>query len=218
MIDLSTYYQLPEDIAPIGASSVESDLIDFSTGVNLVDSGSQENLTGETLETVVAVDGRVYSTVVTNEASSPVVVDVINNETSEVSTSLLGIPRSEVALNLFDTVNIYGVNGKEWTGGAGYTYSYDPVEWTFAGDYGYFVRHLSAESAIQAYAYPPLTSFVYDFDDGSGRFPGGYTNGVMTAGWTSKRTFRYQPGRVTGFTMGVRMSIDGDTEGELVQW
>ena len=93
MIDLSTYYQLPEDIAPIGASSVESDLIDFSTGVNLVDSGSQENLTGETLETVVAVDGRVYSTVVTNEASSPVVVDVINNETSEVSTSLLGIPR-----------------------------------------------------------------------------------------------------------------------------
>jgi hypothetical protein len=218
MIDLSTYYQLPEDIAPIGASSVESDLIDFSTGVNLVDSGSQENLTGETLETVVAVDGRVYSTVVTNEASSPVKVNFINQELSEVSTSLLGIPRSEVALNLFDTVNIYGVNGKEWTGGASYTYFYDPVEWTFAGDYGYFVRHLSAESAIQAYAYPPLTSFVYDFDDGSGRFPGGYTNGVMTAGWTSKRAFRYQPGRVTGFTMGVRMSIDGDTEGELVQW
>jgi hypothetical protein len=36
---------------------------------------------------------------------------------SEVEVSLLGIPRSETALNLFDTVNIYGVNDKEWSSG-----------------------------------------------------------------------------------------------------
>jgi hypothetical protein len=218
MTDLSTYYQLPEDIAPIGTTSVESDLIDFSTGVNLIDGDSQENLTGETLETIVAVDGRVYSTVVANEPSSPVVVNFVNQELSQVSTSLLGVPRSETALNLFDTVNLYGVNGKEWAGTAGYTYFRDPTSWTFAGDYGYFARHLGAESAIQAYAYPPPTSFIYDFDDNTGRFPGGYTDGVMTASWTSKRAFRYQPGRVTGFTMGVRMSIDGNKEGEIIQW
>jgi hypothetical protein len=218
MIDLSTYYQLPEDIAPAGTDLVESDLIDYTTGVELVDGSSQEALTGETLETVVAVGGRVYSTVVTNEPSSPAVVNVINLESSEVSVSLLGIPRSETALNLFDTVNIYGVNGKEWTSGTSYTYNYDPAEWTFADSYGYFARHLSAESAVQIYTYPPPKSYTYEFDDGSGKYPGGYTNGVMTGQWISKRAFRYQPGRVTGFTMGVRMSIDTGRDGEMIQW
>jgi len=218
MTDLSTYYQLPEDITPAGTSLVESELIDYTTGVELVDGTSQEALTGETLETVVAVDGRVYPTVVTNEPSNPVVVDIVNLESSEVSTSLLGIPRSETALNLFDTVNVYGVNSKEWTGRADYIYYQDPTTWTFAGDYGYFARHLSTESAIQIYTYPPPKSYTYEFDDGSGRYPGGYTDGVMTGQWISKRAFRYQPGRVTGFTMGVRMSIDTGLDNEIVQW
>jgi hypothetical protein len=40
----------------------------------------------------------------------------------------------------------------------------------------------------------------------------------MMAFWESKRAFRYQPGRVTGFTLGVRMSTQNDYDGEIIQW
>jgi hypothetical protein len=40
----------------------------------------------------------------------------------------------------------------------------------------------------------------------------------MNAFWESKRTFRYQPGRVTGFTFGVRMSTGSNYEGERIRW
>jgi hypothetical protein len=99
-----------------------------------------------------------------------------------------------------------------------YNYFTDPGEWYFRDDYGCFRRHVPAESAIQAYCYPPPVSFSYDTDDNSGRFPGGFANGVMNAFWESKRTFRYQPGRVTGFTFGVRMSTGSNYEGERIRW
>jgi hypothetical protein len=220
--DLSSRYQLPEDIAPAGEVSVESDLLDFSTGQPLVEENTQEQLTGETLETqVLAEDAGILSTVVTNEGNSPVVVDIVNRDASEVSTTLLGLPKEETALVLFDTVNIYGVNTKEWSNGpsnAGYAYFADPSEYTFADNFGYYWRHLPTESAVQAYSFPPPTSFVYPVDDNSGRFPGGATNGTMTTFWESKRAFRYQPGRVTGFTLGVRMSTQSGDEGEVIQW
>jgi hypothetical protein len=217
--DLESRYQLPEDIAPAGEVSLESDLLDFSTGQSLVEENTQEQLTGETLETqVLAEDAGIISTVVTNEGNSPVVVNIVNRDASEVSTTLLGLPKEETALVLFDTVNIYGVNTKEWSGTTGYTYFQDPSDYTFADNFGFFARHLSSESAVQAYTFPPPTSFIYTVDDNSGRFPGGNTNGVMTASWESKRAFRYQPGRVTGFTLGVRMSTQSGDEGEIIQW
>jgi hypothetical protein len=219
MEDLANRYQLPEDVAPAGEESVESELLDFSTGLPLVEENTQELLTGETLEVQVLAEGdNILSTVVVNDEDRPVVVDVVNQQQSEVSTSLLGIPKQETALVLFDTVNIYGVNTKEWANDASYTYFRDPSDFTFDGDYGYFTRHLPAESAVQAYTFPKPQSFVYPVDDNSGRFPGGFTNGTMTASWQSKRTFRYQPGRVTGFTLGVRMSTQSNDEGEVIQW
>jgi hypothetical protein len=220
--DLTSYYQLPEDIAPAGEISVESDLLDYETGVLLIDGNTQSGLTGETFETVVSASGVVYPTLIANELSSPVIANVINQKQSEVDTSLLGIPRSEVALGLFDAVNIYGVNSKEWTaetgGGFGYTYYQDPTDWTLRDSYGNYTRHVPAESAVQAYCYPPPVSFAFPFDDNSGRFPGGYTNGIMRAYWESKRSFRYQPGRVNGMTFGVRMSTSSDWDGEIIQW
>jgi hypothetical protein len=222
MEDLESRYQLPEDIAAAGEINVESDLLDFATGVPLIEENTQEQLTGETLETqVLAEDAGIISTVVTNEGNSPVVVDIVNRDASEVSTTLLGLPKEETALVLFDTVNIYGVNTKEWSNGpsnAGYAYFADPTDYTFADNFGYYWRHLPTESAVQAYSFPPPTSFVYPVDDNSGRFPGGATNGTMTTFWESKRAFRYQPGRVTGFTLGVRMSTQSGDEGEVIQW
>ena len=222
MKDLTSYYQLPEDIAPAGGISVESDLLDYETGVLLIDGNTQSGLTGETFETVVSASGVVYPTLIANELSNPVIANVINQRQSEVDTSLLGIPRSEVALGLFDAVNIYGVNSKEWTtdpkGGFGYTYYQDPTDWTFRDSYGNYTRHVPAESAVQAYCYPPPVSFAFPFDDNTGRFPGGYTNGIMRAYWESKRSFRYQPGRVNGMTFGVRMSTSSNWDGETIQW
>ena len=218
---LSGYYQIPEDASGAEEVLVDADLIDFGTGANLIDPADEENLTGETFESRVLSGGNnITSLVVTNK--SPVSINVTNRQQSEVDTSLLGVQRSETALGLLENVNIYGINRKEWgeDAGGGFFYNYftDPTEWYFRDDYGCFRRHVPAESAIQAYCYPPPVSFSYDTDDNSGRFPGGFTNGVMNAFWESKRTFRYQPGRVTGFTFGVRMSTGSNYEGERVEW
>jgi hypothetical protein len=225
MEDLESRYQLPEDIAPAGEINVESDLLDFATGQSLIEENTLEQLTGETPETqVLAENDDIISTVVTNDASRAVLVNVTNRQSSEVSTTLLGIPKEETALALFDTVNIYGVNTKEWAADSSYTYSQDPSEWTNQLDSngrvygGGSAGHSGSESAIFARTYCPPVSFTYLVDDNSGRFPGGYTNGVATASWESKRAFRYQPGRVTGFTLGVRMSTQSGDDGEIIQW
>ncbi len=220
--NIENYYQIADDAAPAGSIEVDSDLIDFATGLPLVDGDTQEQLTGETEETLILSEGgNCVPVVITNDSDRSVAVDIANKAQSEVEVSLLGIQRSETALGLFDAINVYGVNTKEWASGpsvAGYAYYRDPSEWTFAGSYGYYWRHIAAESAAQAYVYPPPVSFTYPFDDNSGRFPGGYTNGSMTAYWESKRAFRYQPGRVTGFTLGVRMSTQSGYQGEVIQW
>ena len=221
---LENYYQLEENAQGVGTSSVESDLIDFATGLELVDGDTQEQLSGETLEVqVLASSGNCRPILISNDISRSVSVAIANRAQSEVEVSLLGIPRFETALVLFDTINVYGINDKEWAGVSVYNYFDDPVDWTNRADlsginYGTYNRHLPNESAIQAYAYPPPVSFTYEVDDNSGRFPGGYVDGIMSASWESKRAFRYQPGRVTGFTLGVRMSTGNNYEGEVIQW
>ena len=219
MEDLASRYQLPDDIEPAGTTLVESDLLDLATGLLLIDESTQETLTGETTETrVLSDDDNIVSTVLCNDEDSPALINITNRKQSEVDVSLLGIDRSEVALALFDTVNIYGVNTREWASNAGYNYFRDPEEYTFDGDFGLYTRHIASESAVQAYTFPKARSFIFPVDDNTGRFPGGYTDGVMTAFWESKRAFRYQPGRVTGFTLGVRMSTQSDDDGEVIQW
>lgn len=223
MDDLESRYQIPEDAQPVGEIFVDAELIDLETGVELIDANTQEQLTGETFQVQALADGEgTIPTVVTNDEGRPAVVNITNRNASEVSTTLLGLPREETALGLFDAVNIYGINSKEWATDPGasfrYTYWRDPSDYTFADDFGSYTRHLPFESALQAYCYPPPTSFVYEVDDNSGRFPGGYTDGIMTTYWESKRAFRYQPGRVTGFTLGVRMSTQSGDNGEIIQW
>lgn len=217
--NLESFYQLPENVAPAGSELVESELIDFATGVTLIEELSLEPLIGDTEETrVLASAGNCTPVLITNNEARPALVNITNRQQSEVDVTLLGIPKQETALALFDTVNIYGANTKEWAPETNYTYFQDPSAYTFDGNFGFFTRHLPFESAVQAYAFPKATSFVYTVDDNTGRFPGGYTDGVQTAKWESKRAFRYQPGRVTGFTLGVRMSTLSDHDGEVIQW
>ena len=220
--DIGNYYQIPEDASPAGVINVEAELVDFATGQTLIDANSEESLTSTIEETLVlSTSTNCTPIVVTNDSSYAVNVDLVNRESSEVEVSILGIPRSETAKVLFDTVNIYDINPKEFVTGppdASYKYNYDPNDYTFEGAFGYYTRHLPAESAIQVYVYPPEKSFTYPSDDGTGRFPGNYGDGSMVLTLASKRAFRYQPGRVTGFTMGVRMSTQSNYEDEVIQW
>jgi len=112
-------------------------------------------------------------------------VEEQNKQQSEVALSLLGIPRSEVALGIFADVNTYDVNPSEW--------SAEPVQTTtvlpsdrddFAsipGQQDWGLSHVPAEAGALIEAPPTETAVL-----------------------TSKRFFRYQPGRVSAGTFGVK--------------
>ena len=100
-------------------------------------------------------------------------VEVQNQQISEVSLSLLGIPRAEVALGIFADVTTYDINPNEWQSeGTGTT------------------THVPTESAAKV------------------SLGTGVTNAYQTL--SSKRFFRYQPGRVSAATFGVRVNTTTD--------
>ena len=122
--------------------------------------------------------------VATDQTAIPVVEQ--NKIQSEVALSLLGIPRSEVALGIFADVNTYDVNPSEW--------SNEPLEYSelpntiaqysgVGGPMGWGIRHLPEESGALVTAPPDETAIL-----------------------TSKRFFRYQPGRVSAATFGIKSS------------
>ena len=112
-------------------------------------------------------------------------VEEQNKQQSEVALSLLGIPRSEVALGIFADVNTYDVNPSEW--------SATPVQLKtvleneradfvgYLGQQDWGLSHVPAEAGALIEA--PATEYSI---------------------LTSKRFFRYQPGRVSAGTFGVK--------------
>jgi hypothetical protein len=118
--------------------------------------------------------------VVFAEDQQPIPVEEQNLVKSEVALSLLGIPRSEVALGIFADVNTYDVNPTEWA-----TIPLDPTL-NSNGVATDGVEHIPEEAGAR------LVS----------------SNGNTTI-LTSKRFFRYQPGRVSASTMGVKMNLTG---------
>jgi hypothetical protein len=97
-------------------------------------------------------------------------VEVQNQQVSEVSLSLLGIPRAEVALGIFADVTTYDIN---------------PNEWQSEGTVG-TTTHIPSESAAKISLGASDTSNYRIL--------------------SSKRFFRYQPGRVSSATFGVRVN------------
>jgi len=123
--------------------------------------------------------------VATDQTAIPVVEQ--NKIQSEVALSLLGIPRSEVALGIFADVNTYDVNPSEW--------SSEPAEYSqvpntasqysgIGGVQDWGILHLPEESGAMVTAPADETSVL-----------------------TSKRFFRYQPGRVSAATFGIKSSF-----------
>jgi hypothetical protein len=103
----------------------------------------------------------------------PVPVEVQNQQVSEVSLSLLGIPRAEVALGIFADVTTYDINPSEWSSEGGGT-----------------TTHIASESAAKVALGTAVTS------------------NFQILG--SRRFFRYQPGRVSSATFGIRCGITTD--------
>jgi hypothetical protein len=100
-------------------------------------------------------------------------VEVQNQQISEVSLSLLGIPRAEVALGIFADVTTYDINPNEWQSeGAGTT------------------THIPTESAAKITVGTATTNAFQIL--------------------SSKRFFRYQPGRVSAATFGIRVNTTTD--------
>jgi len=119
--------------------------------------------------------------VVFAEDQPPIPVEEQNLIKSEVALSLLGIPRSEVALGIFADVNTYDVNPTEW---AQFPLENDPSD---LGGISSGVEHVPDEAGARLVA-PDVSTTVL----------------------TSKRFFRYQPGRVSSSTMGVKMNTTED--------
>jgi hypothetical protein len=109
--------------------------------------------------------------IASDQDAVPVVVQ--NQQITEVSLSLLGIPRAEVALGIFADVTTYDINPSEWVSEGGGT-----------------TTHVASESAAKV----ALGTAV--------------TNNYQILG--SRRFFRYQPGRVSSATFGVRANLSTD--------
>jgi len=133
--------------------------------------------------------------IASDQATIPVAEQ--NKVQSEVALSLLGIPRSEVALGIFADVNTYDVNPSEW--------SSTPEQFTtvsntgsylgVGGTMGWGLTHVPEESGALVEAPADKTAIL-----------------------TSKRFFRYQPGRVSSATFGVKTTLLPSTEdGSAVQ-
>ena len=129
-----------------------------------------------------------------SEKSIPVVVasdqeaipvEEQNKQQSEVALSLLGIPRSEVALGIFADVNTYDVTPTEWTAFPEQLRTIlpsDEAEYTdIPGQQDWGLSHVPAEAGAHIEAPANEYSIL-----------------------TSKRFFRYQPGRVSAGTFGVK--------------
>ena len=111
-----------------------------------------------------------------------------NKVQSEVALSLLGIPRSEVALGIFADVNTYDVNPTEWTSTPEQYATVAPPEGvTGIGTFGWGLTHVPEESGALVEAPPDKSAIL-----------------------TSKRFFRYQPGRVSSATFGVKTTTIED--------
>jgi len=123
--------------------------------------------------------------VVFAEDQPPIPVEEQNKIQSEVALSLLGIPRAEVALGIFADVNTYDVSPTEW--------AQFPVENVADADGNVVdgVEHVPDEAGAKLVATDGNTTIL-----------------------TSKRFFRYQPGRVSSSTMGVKMNktLDPNTD------
>jgi len=122
--------------------------------------------------------------IASDQATIPVAEQ--NKVQSEVALSLLGIPRSEVALGIFADVNTYDVNPSEW--------SANPEQYATVSNTGAYAGIAQTMGCGLSHVPEESGALIEAPAD-------------RTAVLTSKRFFRYQPGRVSAATFGVKTTI-----------
>lgn len=156
------------DKNPVPENKTLTELKNYPTGENLVDRSSNPLYT----EISVPLKERAKtknatSVYINNESTGPLKVEEQFPDVSQVSSSLLGVPRAETQLSLFSDVSSYGLNDDEFeffglssTGGP-------PVNWwrrfnnTYGEHYGAKLDEETEEQALAIKAYPVAYTFPY---------------------------------------------------------
>lgn len=103
------------DKFPVPSISSEVPLNDIVTGEKLVDQGGIPLVTeSETFVTQVTKANRATSTVLDPATIEPLRIEEVFKETTETSTTLLGINRAETQLSLFSDVSVIGLDEDHW--------------------------------------------------------------------------------------------------------
>jgi hypothetical protein len=154
------------DKFPVPSIISEVPLRDIVTGENLVDQSGLPLVTdAELVVSEIASASRATSVVAgPNNPAIPVVEQF--PETSETSTTLLGINRAEVQLGLFSDVSVLGFDENNWeTFSFGTGTSYGPWDSRATRDFGshYGARMIeeTGEQAIQLGAFPVPYSYPF---------------------------------------------------------
>lgn len=120
----------------------------------------------------------------------PIPVREVDKSITEVSLSMLGVPRSERSLGIFSDVTTYDVNPNEWKAARSDAIGVETVIAGTAND--------------SAFTHVPVESAGYIESNASGMGSSFY------ALLSSKRFFRYQPGRASSGTFGTRTTVSAD--------
>ena len=110
-----------------------------------------------------------------NHLSKPLVISNVDNvlkveevfqETSEVSTTLLGVNRAETQLSLFSNVSAYGLNSDEWESftfndGSSIASWDNRINELYGNRYLSKINERTVESAITLEAFPPSHSYPF---------------------------------------------------------
>lgn len=148
-----------------------SPLQDYGTGLPLVNEVSQPLYTEELAAQKGFYASRNALSTYVNNQKAPIKVVEQFPETSQVSSSLLGVPRAEEQLGLFSDVSVYGFNNNIWefiTLGPGLVNQ--PPEWVSRKNKTYGKRtsigavEVHEEQAIALKAFPIGWSFPHDIN------------------------------------------------------
>lgn len=155
------------DKFPVPSIVSEVPLNDIITGEPLTDAGGSPLVTeAETSVSKVARSDKAASVVMDPETIKPVPVVEVFPETSENSTSLLGIDRAEVQLSLFSDVSTIGLDQDHWetfnfTNYLGYTPWENRGTLRFGNHYNATMSEQTNEQAIRIGAFPVPYTFPW---------------------------------------------------------
>jgi hypothetical protein len=221
------------DKFPVPSISTEVPLVDIVTGEKLVDEVGIPLVT----DTGIAIEqiGRSNnssSIVLDPETIEPIRVREIFQESTETSTTLLGIDRAETQLSLFSDVSTLGLDEKEWevfnfTSYFGYGPWDNRGTKSFGNHYNARMREETQEQAIQigsfpvpyTYPFPPRFAdqglFNQSFYD---RFVNFILLGNILYNYYSGTTIQTQFGSnfKDKFLDGSKVSINNDNEIEYI--